>query len=260
MGIFHRLGEYADILLELIYPQDKICIVCNAYIRDRGKYNICSHCIKGISFIGENSCDKCSKVLSTQDMAVFCRDCSKDKYFFDKAIALVEYDKIVAKLIYKFKYYDCPYLAREMAQMMADKIKRQELNIDGIIGVPLHHRREKRRGYNQSHLLAKYVGKILQIRDMKNVLIRKKYTEALHKMSRSKRRSTLEGAFQVRDREAIKDKDILLIDDIFTTGATANSCSKVLLEAGAKSVTVITFARGILKERDQGSPELNKGG
>lgn len=245
LDLLHGVEDYIGALLDLIYPPRLNCIVCNKCLHTNDKYGICSSCMGEISFIGEQSCQKCSKPMFNQGGVVLCCDCKQNQYFFKKSLSVVEYKGLIQDLIYRFKYYDTTYLSRSMALMMAEVIKRENIYADAIIPVPLHPRRRKERGYNQSLLLAKYIGRETKISHKSNNLIRVKYTRVMHNLSRRERQDNLTDAFELRDRDFIYGKDLLLIDDIFTSGATANACSRVLIEGGAKSVIVVTFARGV---------------
>jgi len=172
-----------------------------------------------------------------------CQQCKNTDFYFDKAISAVKYQKDVKTLIYKLKYSGHTYLATTIGHIMADKLKQENIEADIIIPVPLHRSKERKRGFNQAILISKYmVGKIDISLDI-NALTRIKNTRAMHNLTRGERLENVEGAFEVANKEAIANKNILLIDDIFTTGSTVNSCSKELINNGAKSVTVMTFAR-----------------
>lgn len=234
-----------DALLDLIYPPYTNCILCNRSLNIKGKYSICEECYHDISFITENCCEKCSKPFSMAEDIRICGDCSNGKHFFQRALSVAEYHGGIKKLVLSFKYYDATYLSRYIAEMMMEVFQREELTADIIMAVPLHSKRERKRGYNQAHLLGRYISKKLGIVYYKNHLIRIKDTDVLHNLSKKDREKIMQDAFQILNKKSIKDKEILLIDDIFTTGTTANGCSKVLMEAGAKEVTVLTFARGV---------------
>lgn len=117
-------------------------------------------------------------------------------------------------------------------------------NIDLIVPVPLHRSRKAERGYNQAELLAKYLSSKLGIPLNSRNLIRTKATKIQNKLSRHEREQNLKDAFIIRQSNVFKDKRILLVDDIFTTGATVNECSRILMECGVKEVYVITIATG----------------
>lgn len=229
LTILDTLRHYSEALLDLIYPPHIKCMVCNRYLMNRIGPNLCCECMENISFITRN-------IFQSNELT---------EHFFHKAIAVAEYKGAIRDLVFRLKYYDATYLSRDIAQMMTNSIKAEEIYGDMLMAVPLHPQREKERGYNQSHLLAKFISRNLDIHYENNNLVRIKNTKAMHNLSKNQRSDNLRNAFQIRDRQAIEGKDILLIDDIFTTGTTADACSKVLMEGGAKSVTLVTFARGV---------------
>ena len=112
-----------------------------------------------------------------------------------------------------------------------------------IIPVPLHIKRLRQRGFNQALILARAIGKKWQIPVNFSLLKRHKFTETQTGMNKTERKQNIKGAFEVRDKENIAGKNIIIVDDVYTTGATVNECAKTLLKAGAQKVTVLTLAR-----------------
>ncbi|MCC5909570.1 MAG: ComF family protein [Clostridiaceae bacterium] len=241
------LTQYIEALLDLIYPPNINCILCNKYLGGEGEYGICRDCLQQLPFIDHHSCPRCAKPnrIDTNDATEGCSECSDMRYHFDKVIASVEYKGDIQRLVHKFKYSDATYLAKNMAEIMTVTLKKHRVSADIIIAVPLHPNKRRQRGYNQSNLLAKYINRNLGIHYGKKNLIRKKDTKIMHSLSKTERKQNVEDAFQVIKAYEILGKEVLLIDDVFTTGATVNSCSKELMKLGAKSVTVMAFARGI---------------
>lgn len=227
MKILKLLEEYKDALLDLIYPPVSIYDICDG----------------AISFIPEHSCIKCGIGLRMIEDGPTCQECENSHYYFDRAVSVVKYEEDIKKLIYRFKYSSHTYLARIMGAMMGQKLRGEGINVDLIIPVPLHKKREKDRGFNQSVLLARYIKKEINVPLNINTLLRVKNTKVMHRLTKKERRDNVEDAFKVVENGVIEDKDILLIDDIFTTGATVNACSQLLKNSGAKSVTILTFAR-----------------
>lgn len=227
MKIIKLLEEYKDALLDLIYPPVSIYDICDG----------------PISFIPEHSCIKCGIGLRMIEDGPTCHECENSHYYFDRAVSVVKYEEDIKKLIYRFKYSRHTYLARIMGAMMGQKLRGEGINVDLIIPVPLHKKREKDRGFNQSVLLARYIKKEINVPLNINTLLRVKNTKVMHRLTKKERRDNVEDAFKVVENGVIEDKDILLIDDIFTTGATVNACSQLLKNSGAKSVTILTFAR-----------------
>jgi ComF family protein len=153
----------------------------------------------------------------------------------------------MAEAISRFKYQGASRLAKPLGAFLAE-YKDPEFpfaDFELILSVPLHPRRLRQRGFNQSLLLARRVNRMHSIPLDFTALQRTRHTEPQTQLSGPERRENIRGAFEVRRPEGIVEKHILLIDDVFTTGATVQECSRVLLKAGAKRVDVLTLARAL---------------
>lgn len=243
MRIVQVAKEYTEAFLELIYPSKTICYICGGSLDKEAKYSVCFRCYNALPFIPDHCCSKCAIPLRMIEDGPTCEVCKDSKYYFNRALSVVKYEKDIKDLIYKFKYSNHTYLARTMGAMMADKLRQEGIKIDIIIPIPLYKGKEKERGFNQARLLGKYIGRDLNVPLNIDTLLRIKNTKVMHNLSKSQRQENVRDAFKVVENGVIVNKDILLVDDIFTTGATVNICSKLLMEAGAKSVTVLTFAK-----------------
>lgn len=229
--------------LDLLYPEGIKCYMCGSKIVGVHRYGVCSGCIKEFVFIGNKSCICCGKLLETGDL---CNDCRSFLHFFDRAFSLCLYDGAVKEWIYSFKYGNKPYLARPFARMMADRIKELGLDecIDTVIPVPLHRKKLRQRGYNQSRLLGHVVAREIDKR-LAEVIVRGKNTPPLSGLTRLERIQCLEGAFEIKPDKMHKGiKNVMLIDDIYTTGTTVNECARLLKDAGCERVFVFTVASG----------------
>ncbi len=163
-------------------------------------------------------------------------------------------DEIVKKAIWLFKYKGLKILAEPLAELIYQRFKETRFPLGNsvskcqsdcvIIPIPLSKKRFRRRGYNQSELMAQFLSDKMSIRMAANVLYKTKETiSQVEIKDREKRLKNLEGAFEIKNSETIKDKNIILVDDIITTGATLSEAKKVLLQAGAKKIIGITLAR-----------------
>lgn len=243
MKTLQLLEEYANAFLDLIYPSKTICYMCNGTLEKDAKYSLCYNCYTELPFIPEHHCIKCSTSLRMIEDGPTCEQCTNSHYYFDRAISVVKYEKDVKKLIYRFKYSDHTYLATTIGAMMTYKLKHEGIKVDLIIPVPLYKGKERERGFNQATLLCKYIAKETNISLNIDTMTRVKNTKVMHNLTKRERLKNVENAFKIVNKEVVVNKDILLIDDIFTTGSTVNACSKELINCGAKSVTVLTFAR-----------------
>ena len=151
------------------------------------------------------------------------------------------YDGIIKTAIKKFKFEKKKRLAKPLAKIMLDNLPFQDF--DAIIPVPLHKTRSKDRGFNQSEFLAKDISDFYQVPIFSDVLIRTRNTTPQFGLKKEKRHINVKGAFAITGADKIIGRNILLIDDIMTTGATANECIKALFAAGAKRVITYTLSK-----------------
>jgi len=167
---------------------------------------------------------------------------------FEKLYAATYYHEYEKQLIYDFKYNQKPYLAKEIASMIVSKLGDKEY--DAIIAVPLSKEKFEKRQYNQAVEIVKYMSYELKIPSLKKTLIREKDTLPQNDLSPLERIMNLNDAFVIRNSESVKDKKILLIDDIYTTGSTVDICAKTLVLGGAKSVDAAVFARAVFDDKN----------
>ena len=162
--------------------------------------------------------------------------------------AVAHYEGPARALVSHLKYREGQYLAPVMAKLMAAALEEQGMLAEKdpwlLIPVPLHPARQKQRGYNQSQLLASQLAHVLEFSYIPHALTRQKKTAPLYRLSRQQRAATLTDSMALRDEyhEAIRRRHILLVDDIYTTGATANACKEALHQAGPASITLAAFA------------------
>jgi competence protein ComFC len=232
-----------NLVLDLIFP--KQCIGCNG----EGCW-ICSKCLSEISFIKQPYCPFCRK--ATPD-GCFCDGCKKETYL-DGVIICAQYDESVVKdAIHQFKYEFVFDIGKTLGDIMGRKlISLKDKKFDIIASVPLHKKRIAYRGFNQAEVLAKRILALLNkvqtgehktVLDTK-ILARTRYTTPQMELDRDGRLKNVKDAFECLKPEYIKNKSILLIDDITTTCTTLNECAKALKESGSGSVWGIVIAQG----------------
>ncbi len=240
-----KLYTYFDSFLNLIFPRNIYCIICNEAIETTEKYSLCHKCRKKVSFISSRECEQCGKPLEPLYLPTKCPDCVMVKHKFTKGYSCVEYNDEMKQLVYKLKYANQRYLSYHMAEIMVDKLNKVALeNIDIIIPVPLHKSKLKKRGFNQANLLVKYIRKAKNWPAENRSLIRVRDTHSQNELKKNERKENVKNAFKIVSTEVYKDKNILLVDDIYTTGSTIDSCCRELLKAKPKAIYVITFATG----------------
>ena len=170
-----------------------------------------------------------------------CALCRRGVRGFDAAYSFGFYEAELRKLIHLFKYGRVHTLAGPLGKLLARALPRDQA-FDVIIPLPLHWRKRWQRGFNQSELLAREIGRRTNT-SVENALRRVRNTAAQAGLTSAKRRLNVSGAFQAAKRAAIDGRRVLLIDDVMTTGATAASCARALQRAGARQVTLLTLAR-----------------
>lgn len=235
--------DLTNILIDFIYPDNITCIICNNPINKNNTYSMCKSCFNEMHFILDG-CIKCGKPiiyhsLEKQDISG-CSSCFNKTFYFDKSISCIEYNDISKKLILDFKYKSKTYMSNYIADIMKEKLEIENIKFDCILYVPLHKKRLKKRGFNQSKKIAIKLGKLIN-KPSYDILIRKKYTKPLYNLSKDERNKILKNVFGITDNIKIKNKNILLIDDIFTTGSTVNEISKLLKLKGVNKVYVMTL-------------------
>ena len=191
-------------------------------------------------------CAYCSRRLDKFSLVKnICSKCLRTKFHFDRAFSPCKYNGVIKKLIHEYKYTGRDYLGVRLGKLMNDFIKEYHLPIeymDFIIPIPLHKSRLREREFNQAQILSEQVGKEFNKLVLPKVLIRKKTTHTQTELTPEERRLNVEKSFCVIKPELIKDKNLLLIDDVLTTGATSSEAAKSLKESGARIVFVMTLA------------------
>ena len=247
-----KIKKIYDELMEWLFPSNIYCICCGSLIdRDR-MYSLCDACMEDIHWINGRSCIKCGKALQDTYRGQLCYNCMMREHDFRRGISCMTYGLKERQMILDFKYNSKGYMGIKFGDMMADRLcafaedHPAILETDMIVPVPIHRERERKRGFNQSMIMAGRLGKLTGISVDGSILERAKKTELLRSMDPSARDAVMRDAFRVTERgkNKIKGATILLVDDIITTGATVDACCRALLDAGAASVDVITLACG----------------
>ncbi len=235
-----------DKFLNILYPENLTCVFCDEEIFDDNKFNTCESCYNNLPFIKEKVCARCGDPIKS--MATYCDRCQNKKFFYDKARSVFYYKDEIRSCIKRFKFDGCKYLYKPFANFMAEKYKEENYDCDVITYVPIHETRLKMRGYNQAELLAKEIAKILNIPFVEEAIIKTKKTIPQAELDYKQRQTNLVDVFKVKKSNAFKNKNVLLVDDIFTTGATINNCARKIKKSGANKVFALTFAHTIIEE------------
>lgn len=206
---------------------------------------VCRECLeKPTALSAEYFCVQCRSPFASSaplDEQGRCGLCRRGARGFDAAYSFAFYEDTLRELIHVFKYGRVQTLARPLGRLLWLALPRDEA-FDVIVPMPLHWRKRWQRGFNQSELLARQIGKRAHL-PVRTALRRVRYTGAQAGLTSAKRRLNVSGAFNAKASANLAGKRILLIDDVMTTGATAASAARALKRAGARHVTLLTLAR-----------------
>ena len=246
MLLTHAAHLLYDAALTLIYPQ--ACLICGSSVEARALGFACEECWSATQvFTGDETiCWKCG-VLSGGVIApskrdqVRCRRCEGQPFTTARACGVYEGALRQSALALKRQ----PYLPRRLVDLLTDASRREPLQRSTlIVPVPLHHQREASRGFNQAEILSIALSRSIKLPVDKVSLVRTRHSERYRAGLDAKgRRDTVENSFAVRYPRLVAGENILLVDDVFTTGATVSCCANALIAAGAKEVFVLTIAR-----------------
>ncbi len=216
----------------------------------------CSTCISEFSPVESPVCTICGMIFKSREGEDhICGKCISGKNYFNTARSAGIHNNVLMTAIHHLKYNKKIQLAEPLSRILfAALVQHVNLHeIDLIIPVPLHKKRLRHRGFNQTHLLIKHwknlpphVMHMFSCPDInRDILVRSRHTPPQAQLDRKQRKINLKNAFDIKHPHDIDDKHILLVDDVFTTGATVDECAKVLLQSGAKRIDVFTLSRAV---------------
>lgn len=235
----------ADRLLRFFFPPQ--CQCCGAFLEEE-EQGICRDCFSKIRRIEPPFCTICGvPFLSGEIENHPCGACLTRRRYFTIARALGYYEGPLREAVHRWKYEEKESLTRFLGEILAEGFRRhwEVGSFDLLVPVPLHPRRLRQRGFNQALLLVRELNRSTRIPYSKKLLRKKAFTPPQIHLGRAEREKAVRGSFCLQQEEAVEGKSILLVDDVYTTGATVNECAKVLLKAGAKRVDVLTLAHAI---------------
>lgn len=239
-------------LFDLVYPRR--CVSCEEDIAAQSSGCICENCKSEIlEDDGEVRCPRCGIGVGQAALAVgSCTYCRSFNFQFDRGIGVGSYGGTIKELLINFKFHKQLFLAWALSELLAERITREGVvkEIDYIAYVPQTLLGRISRGFNQSEILARKLSAHLKLPLAAGLLERKGFTKSQRHFSGADRIKNVKGVFKVRNGRLLKNKNVMLVDDVLTTGATANECSKVLKRAGARKVFVAMIARTNLNSDD----------
>ncbi len=250
----------AQSLFATLFPSD--CRLCTAPLTRISRLPVCDDCLDGIKALTGRLCAVCGERLLTPHAGpdAMCGDCRIATPPFVRAMAYGSYDSGLRELLHLLKYDGVRPAANVLGRMLAEVIAGfdSEFLSAKVIPVPLHKSKLRQRGFNQSEEIARAGLRCLNRGSLtlaNGVLHRRRATESPTGLSDHQRKENVRGAFVVTSPEAIENQDVVLVDDVFTTGATVSECARVLRREGADRIFVATVARVLKSEATWAAPE-----
>jgi len=252
MAILKTFLGLKNSLLDFVFPAH--CLLCGSFLSSETEEEksegsrpaslVCADCWENLNILPHPLCPLCRAFLNQSQDAFAkmrrCPNCAESSLSLNWSLGL--FDPFYQTLIHYFKYKRKISLGKKLGRRLGEILKQDGFlkEYDCLIPVPLHPSRERERGYNQSKILAEEISKLCSLPLLDKVLLRKKKTKDQTNLLPEERERNVKGAFRVSDNLVLKGKRVLLVDDVMTTGATLEECSKVLKEAGAKEVAGAT--------------------
>lgn len=252
MVAFLEVGEMLALwrdLLSLIFPSSMDCPLCGG---ERDGKDFCNSCYSIVSsYKQELYCSRCGRFAGKDSVIPrvsqhYCYICRKKQWPFELVRAAGPYEGVLKETIHRFKYLGRKNLASSLAGLMVESARMEPLLtcVDLVLPVPLADEKLRARGFNQAGLLAEEVGYRLQLPVNHKLLVKDFDTQPQVGLDRVAREKNLKGAFRVTNTGVIQGKNIMIIDDVFTTGNTMSSVAMVVRSAGAGNIFGLTVAAG----------------
>jgi len=248
------LNAAGDSLFTVLFPSD--CRLCGVPLAELSRVPVCGSCLQQIARTEGPLCSRCGERLLSQRLLdgaeQLCGECRSEEPLFARAIAYGSYEGGLRDLVHLLKYERVRPAANLLGRMLAEAITDLAPGFHGmplVIPVPLHPVKQRERGFNQSELIARAALKLkpagLMLEVNTRALVRQRDTASQTGLTREQRQANMRGAFAVVRKEDVAGREILLIDDVCTTGTTVSECARVLRRAGVTRVWVATVARAL---------------
>ena len=247
-----RVRELAGALASVIFPAP--CRICGALLENASRIPLCEACLACVAPYAGPICRRCgrslvSTVMSEGGAEPLCGLCRRGLYDFDFARSSASYTPTVARAIVLLKYEELVPLGRWFAERLLDVARAyaEQFAADVVVPVPLHPARLRERGYNQAELIARPLARALRLPCRSYLLVRTRPRPDKLTLTLRERWRSVRGAYAIRQGRRVDNLRVLLVDDVLTTGATLDACSRTLKRGGASYVAALTVARATLR-------------
>lgn len=247
LALFHWLESLSGALTSVCFPAG--CRLCAELLPDARRIPVCDNCLSSFPKIPAGSCEICGQPGTFDPefprTVSFCPDCQQHRFAFQLARSYGFYEGTLARAVLLLKHEQIEPLGRWFAERLAELVRREaeRLSADVLVPVPLHRQRASERGFNQVDLFGRPLARCLRLPYRPVLLMRSRPRPEKHLLRSDERWEAVRGAFAIREGGRVDNLRILLLDDVMTTGATLDACSRALRDAGAKSVLGLTIAR-----------------
>jgi ComF family protein len=262
MHIENTFGSVVGDTLNLLFPGNIYCAACGNLIDGTRPYALCDRCVREIAWHTGETCAVCGKALAPHRIGGVCRECRERGRSFDAGISCCTYTGRARDLVRSMKYKDAAWIAEKLADALYDRwLQLEPTVVPMIIPVPMSETKRRVRGYDQAEVIARRLALLIGAPFADDILIRKRDTVVMSGLGVYERRVNMADAFEIHPHaEKLIDAgepappDVMLVDDVFTTGSTADACALTLKDAGVKRVTLFTFASGADVDPASGEP------
>ena len=241
----NAVSRYGRLFLDVLYPRN--CPVCRDVVTPKGE-SVCTGCREFLPYVTEPACMKCGKPINSEQEE-YCEDCGKRKFSYERGYAVFTYDEVMQQAVADYKYNNkkeyAIFFAQELAEVYRSRLS--GLGIEALVPVPIHRARRRYRGYNQTEVMCEELSRLIGIRVDTQLLVREKKTAPQKELSEAERLQNLESAIRwnpARQQNSVVPRTVLLVDDIYTTGSTAEVCARVLLRNGIQKVYLLCLCIG----------------